>query len=191
MNTHVVKIKLNEPFTAFQFQSAAPLGFMGAKFEAFDSDKGYAFVIYLPNPSKEDIDMFSDLRINTRVVRKNNVSFPLFRFGNSDLLFDVLMNPFLYQTDKGFQMTDRNNHVTFILVDSVTNLVRSMRYATMPFKLIKLWSESWTAMPDKDTFTAAYTKGREELYKQDLYDCWKEGIQTDYFGIVEETDMPV
>lgn len=183
----LVKIELNKPFTLFQ--PDFPIGTTCGKFEALDDERGYIFVVYLPNPSIRDIDNFSDLRINTRVIRKNSVSFPLFRFGHTDLLFDVLMNPFLYSTNKGFQMNNVNNHVTFVLVDSLTNVVKSIRYATMPFKLIRLWSESWLSMPHAEEFTAAYNKGLELLYKQDLVNCWSEAIPTDYFGIIEETDM--
>lgn len=182
-----MKIKKGKPFTAFN----TPPSFFnntGAMFEAFDDDRGYIFAIYLPQIKENEIDIFSDSRIETRIVKSNNIAFPLFRFGKSDLLFDIIFNPFLYNTNKGFQMIDTNNHVLFVLIESSTNIVKSMRYTTMPTKLRELWSESWSHYESPEDFTQAFNKGKDALFAKSLTSSWREGISTSYFGVIEQED---
>lgn len=151
-------------------------------FGQFEYDEaGFTMVACLNSPTFFEIEAFHDSVLSTKAICENDMVLAGVHFGNA-FQFEIEFDPTI--CDKEVANFDNGNLVTFLLIDSRTNIVIGIRRANMPFLLRTKWLNSWSKAFEDSNFSAKYKNWVRSLTSRyTVEELWvKYAIPTGEFG---------
>jgi hypothetical protein len=156
----------------------------GGILEAFEEGEGLWFHLYLKNPNQKEIEIFRKEKISVRLVQDDNFVLPVVRFGNTMMIFEMSFDPTLYKDVRAFQISEINNLLTMVLIDSSNGIVKALRQANLPLKFIQIAKEKWARAFLEVGYSEKYKKWYEKLKQIPLEKVWDRAL---YVGKLGET----
>lgn len=97
----------------------------------------------------------------------------LIKYGNTNLIFEMSFDPTLYK-DERRGIFFKSNMLTIIGVDSNTNIIKTLRYVSMPLKLHQLYKDAWSLALKRKEFSQKYMNWVDDLDKRySVVQLWK------------------
>lgn len=181
----LTRISVGEKFSVFRKRSEQMTD--GAIFELLP-EGGYVFVIYLYDMTSREKTLLRKADIITKVFKQDGFLLTLFRFGVSDIIFEVVFDPNLYQDGRELDLM-KSNMVNVIGVDGRTDIVQTLRLVSTPMKLFKIWQETWLQSMIKEEYSRQYTIWLDKLYaKHTVMELWHKAKQCCIMGENESED---
>jgi hypothetical protein len=91
----------------------------------------FTLVVYLDKMTPEEEFLLSKSKITVKQIREYNYVLFLMQFGNTDFIFEISFNPFLYK-DNRRNIIGKSNMVLMVGVDSNTNKIKTLRQFNLP-----------------------------------------------------------
>ena len=174
-------IEVGKPFPLFQDSNTH--GINGCVFEVLD-DGIFILVIYLNNMQSEEKKILKKKKIHVKVIEEDEFILPLMRFGDTELLFEIDFDPFLYlsKNDERFEKIGQSNMVNIISIESTNNIVQTMRWVNMPLKLYNKMIATWNTVNDLN-YSKKYKNFINRFKRYGLLQLWNMG---EYIGKMGE-----
>lgn len=160
----------------------------GAAFEALTdiqgNGAGFALVLFMPRVTEEEIQIVNSERVNARVLKEtSSFSLPIFRFGNSQLMFEVAFDPTLYGDNRAMQLAlDCNLLYIFVVDPTDDNKIKAVRAGSFPNTLRRKLLSSWSNAVEQPNFKEKYQRWVHDLWMRNTTkQIWKI---SDYAGFI-------
>ncbi len=177
MTEHFHKIKVGGIFDLFKDKVYSD----GCVMEVLKGGGGFTLCIFLQNMSDEEKELLKRGKIRTKIIEEDNFIFPLIQFNNTDFIFEIDFNPFLYK-DERKKLSGKSNIVNIIGVELTDYTVQAIRMVNMPKKLYSKYITSWNTSNPK-TFTKGYTKWTDRLRRNyTVSQLWNMSVYVGKFG---------
>ncbi len=176
MNRYFHKLEVGKPFDLF----ANIVHFDSCIMEVMN-DGTFMLVIFLRGMSNIERELLRKGTINTRIIENGNLILPLVRFNNSDLIFEINFNPFLYKDERKI-LAGKSNMVNIIGIELIDYTVQTIRFVNMPLKLYSKYITNWN-LGDPLEYSKQYITWVDELQsKYSVLDLWNMGQYIGRFG---------
>ncbi len=130
--------------------------------------------LYLPDMTSEEVDLIRNHKINVRLLRNNDYAIYLLQFGETEMIFEITFDPFLYSSKKQ-QDLKKSNLFVITGIDATTNEIKVLRSANMPKAMYNTIVEIWE--------TSCHNKFYSKTYKH-----WVTTLRKDY-GVMDLWNM--
>jgi len=140
-------------------------GQSGCIFEANETGD-FTFVVYMDDMSKEEKYLLQKTPISVRQIKENDFVVSVVKFGNTDLIFEIAFNPFLYK-DKKQEKLFSSNMIMMVGVESNTNKIQTLRQFNMPMKMYM-------------SLITQFKNGKEQPDYNERYTRWMNDIDNRY-----------
>lgn len=196
-------IAVGEEYPLFQDGTVAMKNQDGAILEAFEDDGGFVLAIYLTEPTEEEVRVIRTEPIKTKLMCEEEAFvLPMIQFGETQMIFEVSFDPTLYDDNRAFQLKDKNNLLTIVLIDSTTGIVHGLRQANFPLKFIQHCSVAWKQAMNIQNYSERYIKWYLKLQQYSIEELWDtsvdvgqmgehydiEALQSDYYSNGQESN---
>jgi hypothetical protein len=179
----LVGIEVGKEFPLYSETVEKLRGKDGVYFEASEIGQGYLLCIHYNNITNHEIETIRFGKARMRVVTSvEGFVLPLIKFGQH-MIFELIFDPTLYEDARALQLSTSNNLITIIAIDSRTNIVKGLRQANLPLKMIQICSEYWAKAILEINFSERYKDWINHLQeKYTLEGLWNRGIDVGYLG---------
>jgi hypothetical protein len=170
---------VGKPFEMFRNRNLQ--GQCGSYFEQTVDGK-FCLIIYLDNMTTEEELMLRFLKINVHTIKEtDDFLLTIIQFGDG-AVFEMSFDPTLY-TDERKGLFIKSNMLTIIGVDSNTNIIKTLRYVNMPFKLHELMKDTWGKAMLRNDFSEKYKRWVNDLdNKYTIFELFDMGENCGYMG---------
>jgi hypothetical protein len=152
-------ISVGDDFSLFTGRNMK--GQSGCIFEANDTGD-FTFVIYMDDMSEEEKFLLQKAKISVGQIRENDFVVSVIRFGNSELIFEICFNPFLY-TDERKANLMKSNMILMVSVESNTNKIQTLRQFNMPLKMFMSLITQLKNGIEQEDYNDRYTRWMNDL----------------------------
>lgn len=173
---------VGEKYPLFQEGTERMLNQDGALFEAMDENEGFILGIYLNRPHPEEISLIRKETIHTRLVIENNFILPMIKFGDKPLIFEMNFDPTLYNDSRALQLSETNNMILIVTIDSSTGKIAALRHANLPLNFVQHCSQIWSRALLSTDYSAQYTNWSKGLQANSIESLWNKAIPTGSLG---------
>jgi len=133
-------------------------------------------LIYLDNPTHEEIAMFRKNTIQVGCIAESNGNcLYLLKVANSDILLDLSHNPTLHpieEKESRLEHWGTTNFYQLMLIDSSNGIIRVLRAFTAPDKLVQSLHTNMSLAFDMPDFTKQNNIFLDKLNKMPLETLW-------------------
>lgn len=176
------RIAVGEIYPLFEKSMKQMKGKDGAVFEAMSMGDGYVFTVFYNQPLAAETEIFSQKPIHVRLLIEHPFCLPLIQFGDTRMLFEMSLDPTLYQDKRATQFISINNLCTFVLVDSQSGIVRSLRASNFPLRMITLCAQYWAHAFDVPNYSAQYLAWYQNKQNIPLEKLWTQALDVGKMG---------
>jgi len=173
-------LEIGKPYNLFKCRNMQ--GQCGCIIEML-KDGRYALVVYLDDMTLEEQINLKTAKIYVRVIKEtDDFILTLIRYGNSPLIFEMSFDPTLY-SDERRELFTKSNMLHIIGVDSNTNIIKTLRYVSMPFKLFDMMKDAYKLALERENFSQKYKNWIDNLdSKYSVVELWEMGIRCGEMG---------
>jgi hypothetical protein len=126
-------------------------------------DGRYVLIVYLAGMTLEEQIALKTSKIHVRVIKEtDDFILTLIRYGNSPLIFEMSFDPTLY-SDERRKLFTKSNMLHIIGVDSNTNIIKTLRYCSMPYKLFDVYKDAFKLALTRENFSQKYKNWVDDL----------------------------
>ncbi|UJF36562.1 hypothetical protein [Paenibacillus hexagrammi] len=135
---------------------------------------GYMLILFMPNMTRLESELISSGKIQFRVLKEtSSFMLALARFGNSDLIYEIGIDPNQYEEKELMKLCIDNNMMAVVGLDSVDNTIKAMRYGNMPNGLRQKFIAAWTNARAQEGFGEKYRRWIADLWgRYDTFRMW-------------------
>jgi len=172
-------LEVGKPYELFITRNMQ--GQCGSYFEQ-TADGKFCLVIYLDELTSEEELMLRFSKINVRAIKEtDDFLLTIIQFGDG-AVFEMSFDPTLY-TDERKGLFTKSNMLTIIGVDSNTNIIKTLRYVNMPYKLHELMINAWSKALLRNDFSEKYRRWVNDLgEKYTIFELFDMGENCGYMG---------
>lgn len=172
MNDKITKIEMGKPFKLFDNNMKGQTGCVTEMLE----NGVFCLVIYMDNMTFEEVIILNQIKVKVKAIKEtDDFLLIMIKFGNTPLIFEIAFDPTLYN-DSRREYFMETNMLSIIGVDSNSNIIKALRYVSMPLALHNLYKDAWSLALKREGFSTKYTKWVDDLDKRySIYDLWKIG----------------
>lgn len=181
-NNEITAISVGETFDLFKEKE---FRFMpdGGYLEALDDNDGFMFAVYLTGINPDEQELLENEIMRTKMIKDGNKILFLVRFGDSPLIFEASFDPTLYKDRRAMQIAFDNHMFTFVAIDRLDNIVRTLRIANFPMKLKQALLTAWTSAYEEEDYSHKYTEFLDYLYRRySTLELWEVAQPVGFFG---------
>lgn len=154
----------------------------GGNFEALESGNGYLMSIYLNKPHPKEISIIRTKTIYVRLVEEGEFVLPIIKFGNTTIIFELSLDPTLYDDARALQFKESSNMMLIALIDSSTGKIAALRQANLPLKMIQNCSEKWARAFLDSEYSKQYSNWYLKMRQVPLERLWQRGTYVGKMG---------
>lgn len=140
------------------------------------NEGGYLLTVFLQNMTFQEKLALKNGRIEFKIIEDRDTGFllTLVDFGKYTMTFEIVFDPTLYKDNRrNVEIFDKSNTINIIGVESTTNTIKTLRYISIPNKLLARWKKAWTKMLTVENCNTKYMQWINNLYRYDLSTLWK------------------
>lgn len=178
----LVSFTVGEKFPLFQ-NSLKEMKYQdGAVFESMEEGQGFLLSVCFNQPSPKEIEILRKEKIHVRLIEEEGFVLPLIRFGEHAVIFELSLDPTLYEDARAMQLTEKNNTMVLAVIDTSNEKIMGIRHSNLPLKMIQTCADSWArAYLDAD-YSQKYSKWFQKLQNISLEALWSYGVPAGELG---------
>jgi hypothetical protein len=182
MKKEITSLQVGEPFPMFENSRQMVLGQDGCVMEILPEDEGYILSLYMRNMTKREFECLRYEKIKCSFIQEGDFILTLIKYGNTDLIFEISLDPTLYKDGRGTNFL-KSNMITIVGIESTTNIVNTLRHCSIPVGLYKKWITVWDKAKDIENYSQKYTNWMNDLDdRYSVEELWNIGVYAGEMG---------
>lgn len=148
----------------------------------------WTMVVFIPNTKEDEINTCRKNNIFSRYIvdKTNTIVLSLMRVENTPLIFEIGFDPTLYPESEWKQRQEgyyKDNVITFLLVDSLTGIIKVIRRFNMPIKMREIWLKAWNKAYTIENYSQLYKNWTNRIQNNhSVIQLWNDGIAGGMYG---------
>jgi hypothetical protein len=182
MKRELVSLQVGQQFPMFENSKRNMIGADGAVFELLPSDEGYILCIYMSNMNKREFEALRNEKIICRYIQEGDFLLTLIKYGSTELIFEISLDPTLYKDGRGANLL-KSNMLSVVGIESTTNIVNTLRYCNIPTKLYSKMITVWDKAKYIENYSRKYTNWMNDLdSRYSVIELWDIGVYIGKMG---------
>lgn len=182
MNDFTV-LEVGKEFPMFSKSKYKTIGIDGCIIEMLPEGHGYTLSLYMSNMTQEEIKILRFNKISCKYIQEGDFILTLISYNSSDILFELSLDPTLYKDDRSDFLL-KTNMLTVVGIESTNNIVKTIRYCSIPIKLYNKWLTAWSRAKEIESYSEKYIRWVDDLDRRySLKQLWDIGV---YIGKIGE-----
>jgi len=182
MNKDLTVLEVGKPFTLFE---SSHLKNKDASILEMFPNGEMVLSLHMYNMNKSEILLFRKAKISVKIIHELDYLLTLIKFADSQLIFELSFDPTKYSDNRVDKLMN-SNMLQIIGIESSSNIIKSLRIVSVPFKLFNLWITVWGNARNIPGYVTKYDRWVNDLDKRySLLDLWDRGT---YIGKMGEKE---
>ncbi len=175
-------LEVGKEFPMFSKSKEKTLNIDGAIIEMLPKEHGYTLSLYMCNMILEEVKILRFNKISCKYIQEGDFILTLIGYNNSNIIFEISLDPTLYKDNRSDFLL-KTNMITVVGIESTNNIVKTIRYCSVPIKLYNKWIEVWGRAKDIEGYSEKYTRWVDDLDRRySLVQLWDIGVYIGKMG---------
>jgi len=181
MGKELIALEVGKEFPMFINSKRNMVNADGCIFEILP-ENDYIICIYMRGMNKNEISALRYEKIKCKYIQEGDFILPLIRYGNTELIFELNLDPTLYKDGRGNNLL-KTNMLTIVGIESMTNVINTLRYCNFPVRLYSKLITIWDKAKDINNYSDKYTRWVNDIdNRYSLVQLWDMGIYIGKMG---------
>jgi len=150
-----------------------PIGEKGAIMELLPEGP-YFIKLVVDELNNDDINKFREGDITFKVLFNTDKAYILLRFGESNLLHEILFNPTLYKNQENTKKIMKESNLIYsVLIDGESEKIQGIKLFNFPLDIFEKLTSVWEKAFENNNYTEDFKAYMTNFFSEDISFWWE------------------